>query len=918
MTESAFTQHEEDQIDYLQRQIRDQLALGRDLDDIFNAMKEDPFLSMIPSHILIEARRRHLRAVGETQEYIPLSTLQNNERKSGTWYTGPSDDGIFWPLVEKDLRKTIGDDATTLVDQASTKILQSLRPPGESEFTTRGLVVGYVQSGKTTSFISLISKAADAGYRLFIILAGMTDNLRIQTQQRVDEKLINPNSKRWWSLTSIDDDFSKTSKLVNDRNIEAIFNSPGQRIIAVVKKNGHILRSLNDFLGAQAKSTNGRITRDCPILIIDDEADQASVNVSTKAEQEASAINAQVRELLRNRKVAYVAYTATPFANILIDPNDDADIYPRDFIHALPKPKGYFGMEAIFGREPLHGEDEFEYEGLDMIRRVPDDEVSDTRAPYSKTAFEKWAPSVPDSLKDAIRWFILATAARRARGQGNKHSSMLIHTAIRQHAHVLLLEEVQKYVDSITANWEDPTVRQGLEDLWNSEIHRVPAASVNCTTTSFEEVLQHLPSVLDELHCVADNSTSDERLDYENGPQTVIAVGGNTLARGLTLEGLICSYFVRTAAAYDTLIQMGRWFGFRHGYEDLPRIWLTEELENDFRDLALVEADLRQDLARYASEGLTPLDFQACIRTHPDLEVTAKAKQRNSRQVSLSFSGKRVQTILFHHKDAEWLRSNITAANELVSELLKQGVKEVEKSNGTRVFRGVSSSIIEDFLENYTFAPESRIGLNDAQLLKEYIQKEHLTESIRTWNVSFFGVNSHGQSQKFISLGENFNLGLITRTQMMTSGEQANIKSLVGSMDRINDVALTPEATRNLITELTNLEVGHDARIMKIHDDYVGRDVGHLAIYAIDKDSKAKVTPDYVNKNGEEVQIQKRRKDLNAAEHVIGVGIFFPESSNPDSGVQYIAAQPFSDSETIEAIRASEDEVFNTIESESQ
>lgn len=909
MTAREFSDLEEMQIEYVMKQIRLNLALGRELKDILKTVEES--YPCPPHEIVIEARRRHLRKIGELDRYQSLSTIRSKELAEGSWYSGPSDDGIYWPQVKKDLLETIGEAATEQVDISSTKVLQSMSAPGEEEFSTRGLVVGYVQSGKTTNFISLISKAADEGYRLFIILAGMTDNLRNQTQKRIDEKLINADKKHWFSLTKADHDFSKASKEVVDGNVEAIFNNPSQRIVAVVKKNGSILRSLNEFLGSKAKNSDGRITRDCPILIIDDEADQASVNVSMKATQEASVINAQIKELLRNRKTAYVAYTATPFANVLIDPNDATDIYPRDFIHVLPKPDGYFGMETIFGRERLLGEDDLEFDGLDMIRSIPPEEISDTRAPLSKAAFAEWVAHVPESLETAILWFVLATAARRVRGQVEKHSSMLIHTAVRQQAHHMLLGEVQKFVDLITSTWDSTDVRNRFEALWEEESQRVPAESVNCVPVTFEEVWSQLPSVLDDLHCVADNGTSEERLDYENeGNQTVIAVGGNTLSRGLTLEGLVCSYFVRNAAAYDTLIQMGRWFGFRRGYEDLPRVWLTEDLEQWFRDLALIEADMRQDMARYADEHLTPLDFQACIRTHPSLEVTAKAKQRNSRQVSISFSGERVQTILFHHKDRGWLESNIEAAKWLVSELHFRNTAEMEKFNGTRVFREVKPDVVEEFLDRYTFAEESQLGANDAVLLKDYIKKEHRTESIRSWSVSFFGLAPGKGAGRTMNLGQDFVLPLISRSQLVSSGQNANIKSLVGSMDRINDVALSSEAKRDLIRELKDLEVGHDARIMRIHNDHVGRDVGHLAIYAIDKDSKTQQTPDFRNSNGKLIEIRNRRKDLNAAADVIGLGIFFPDSINADSGVEYISAQQYIDHETVEAIRASEEEAY--------
>lgn len=900
----------EQHIEWLLWEIRKSTRSGMSLQDAIDQIMANPFAT--PSDDLVEeARMRYLKAEGKIARYERVDSLTDKETETGQWYDGTDfDDYVYWPHVREVLRPKLGD-ALDEVNLSADKVLSSLRPPGESEFDVRGLVLGFVQSGKTTNFISLISKAADVGYRLIIVLAGMTDNLRRQTQERLEEQLVNDETPGWVKLTTIDSDFNAAQFRANNQNANTLLSSPDNRLIAVVKKNGHILQGLNNFL-----KHAGVIVDKLPILVIDDESDQASINVSKQAKAEVSRINAQIRTLLRNRKTAYVAYTATPFANILIDPNDTSDLYPRDFIHVLPRPKGYFGTEALFGRPPLSGDEDDEVEGLPMIRTIPVSEIEATRPPGSKKAFEQWSPYIPDSLDEALRWFILATAARRARGQSDSHSSMLIHTAVRTQAHEGLHRLIKSHVRVLKSHWEEESAIESFRELWNEETFLVPASRFDYSSYSFDEIKEFIPQVLDDVEIVMDNGVSEERLVYkEEEAKTVIAVGGNTLARGLTLEGLVCSYFVRTATAYDTLLQMGRWFGFRNGYADLPRIWMTEELETWFRDLALVEADLRQDLARYASGGETPLTYQARIRVHPAMEVTARAKQQSSRPASVSYSGRKVQTILFRHKDRVWLDKNLAATKQLVSRILADGAQSQKKSNGTTVFKNVRPEAVVDFLDAYTIYEESILGRKNAELLKNYIRNEHETGSIRAWDVSFYG-KGHVDPAKTIDLGLSEELALINRSQMVVNSNDqvANIKTLVGSMDRLNSVNLEPSEIKPLVDSIEAQDSTSENKLLKVYEEHVGQDVAHLAIYAIDPDSTTTQSRDYVHKTGtrqgKKIAPKNRRKDLDAVSAPIGIGIFFPTSSNPDPEAEYVSTQEYVEVETMQQVEAAEEEAF--------
>lgn len=883
--------------EFMVKMVKDQI---RDL--IEKGMTADEAIKRIESEDLGPMRSAmELARVEIIREYLNPSPFENDpqiataEVQKGRWISSKEQRfETYWPYLRNNLREDLGD-ALDSVDKSSTQVLQSLRPPREPNFNIRGLVLGYVQSGKTTNFMSLIAKAADVGYRLIVVLAGITNNLRFQTQERFEEKLIASeadSNARWIKLTGLDFDFGQGQIKSQVGNAATILKDPKNRIIAVVKKNSTVLRNLNKFIDESG------IAQIVPMLIIDDEADQASINVSSHDKNEQSAINAAICQLLRNRKTAYVAYTATPFANLLIDPNTE-DLYPKDFIHVLPKPKGHFGTEDLFGRGPLFGEDLVDSDGIDMIHTIDEDEVAEVRA-SKRQREEGWQMTVPDSLRKSILWFLLACAARRARGQEQKHMSMLVHTTVSVADHQNLADLIRQDLRLVKREFKTGQNHQVLRELWENESQKVPAESFNLDPIEFERILDQLPEVFDALKIVEDNGQSVDRLNYDNEPQTVIAVGGNTLARGLTLEGLMCSYFVRNATAYDTLLQMGRWFGFRNGYQDLPRIWMTEELQGWFQDLALVEADLREELSFYAQSGTTPLEYQAKIRTHPAMMVTSRAKQQDARATDISYSRQKPQTILFHHKDKEWLNNNIDATRTLVSRLQELGIPIDDKTNGTFVARGVQPEVILEFLDQYKFVEQSHLGRDNAAALKKYIEKETESGSIKIWNISFYGRKPSKKAlvDGVVEVGLDQPLRTLNRSQMVNSTpETANIKTLVGPMDRLNDVSWPTSDGLKEFTANLGSGYGREYAIVQKHAELVGGDVGHLAIYAVDKDSITTQPEDYVRKSGkkagEKIDIRYRRKDLCAVEHAIGVGIFFPESRNAKSEVEYVSATDY-------------------------
>lgn len=798
----------------------------------------------ITPEIIEQIRARHEQQTIRIKELEePHAVVLGNR---DTWYTGPHAKDKCWPAIADLLRKDgwPQEPAIKSLDDSSTRVVSLLNHPKEKTFSTRGLVVGYVQSGKTTNFTSVMAKAADRGYKLFIVLAGIHNGLRRQTQARLVQQLVEPNPSMWSQLTGLEKDFTPTE------NPASYFGKNNRtHVLCVVKKNATVLRKLARWL-EKASDHLG----DCPALIIDDEADQATV--ATKS------INPLILRIMGSLpRSAYVGYTASPFANLLIDPSAE-DLYPKDFVINLPKPHGHFGTEVLFGRYALDGEDPEQVDdGYDMIRSVPDDDVPCVR-PQTKADVEGFEPVITDALRSAVEYFWMVTAARRIRGTGNAHSTMLIHTSVNTAVHNSFERPLRHLRDQTARSLTDADFRTRLRILWEKETGRVPAEDFGEMPVPFEQMMSELPGVLDSCRVIMDNSSSEDRLDYENGPIVAIAVGGNTLSRGLTLEGLSVSYFVRAVSAYDTLLQMGRWFGFRNGYADLPRIWMTDELAEWFRHLATVETEMRRDIDIYMTEDETPLTFAVRLRTHPALRVTAAAKMRDAVTAASSYGGKRVQTHYFH-TNADWLRGNIDAARALVAVSHREAVRISDRSaEGRYVFRDVPNEAVIDFLSTYKFHKKS--PETDADLITAYIRKRIAAGSLRRWNIAVIG-NPGGNGGFTFHDGVTVGRNMRARVAGTSSDPDfADIKTLMSRRDAAVDLS-------GDTAKLTEKEI-MDARRLQLPD------TGLLVLYPIDKTSEP--SPSKV-----------RRAPLNAEEHVIGVGLVFPKPRDTDSTVKkYISA----------------------------
>jgi hypothetical protein len=704
--------------------------------------------------VIPRALRDEIRTTLEREDVLilrPVTAISGTRPGSGWLPEIDRSSWYFWPQLRDFLLGVKGWPRPVVValDEQTDRILEQMSPPTATEFDTRGLVLGYVQSGKTANYTALIAKAVDIGYRLVIVLTGMDKGLRRQTQIRLKREIVGyadnrptavhlpPLGKHWHEFTSdsLDGDFQP-----GNANQAALQGS--QPVLLVVKKNGAVLRKLIGWLDAAPDEVKNGL----PVLIIDDEADQASVDTrgSYQVEgqapppdfEEPSVINGLIRTLLLTfHRRAYVAYTATPYANILIphdtfDPTVENDLYPKDFIIDLPKPPNYFGSEDLFGRfEPETGD---YTDGLDVIREIP---ITDLAVLDQG--------NLPDTLIGAIESFALAGAARAERGYGDDAATMLLHVSHLRIDHLQLFNKVQQQFFELRDDWRyqrNKGIRARLEKRWEEEFRPLTMARYLDRDRPFSAIEEHLSTFLQKVEVKVINSDTGDLLDYERQPGLkTIAIGGNRLSRGLTLEGLLVSYFARHSANYDTLMQMGRWFGFRNGYDDLTRIWTTVDLETWFADLAFVEWQLREDLQIYEDQGLTPNEVGLRIWQHPVMQVTSKLKRRfaNPTTISQSFSASIQQTFKFPLGRPEDLMVLSDSNRDVTVKFLEALGNPAWQREGP-IWSGVPSETVLRFLNGYK-DDAAATGLS-LPLIREYIIREVGASRLQEWTVAVMGI----------------------------------------------------------------------------------------------------------------------------------------------------------------------------------
>jgi hypothetical protein len=782
------------------------------------------------------------------------------------WYGGPHELSERWEFAKQQLlNEGRSQEELDELVKSSSQILGLLSSPITDQFASRGLVLGYVQSGKTTNFIATISQAADEGYRLIIVLSGVTNNLRKQTQERLERSLTGENPKNWNWLTSIDSDFTASM------NANDLLSAPSKRVIAVVKKNNSRLKRLKSWL----ESAPIAVRQGLPVLIIDDEADQATVN-SHKLLNRQTAINKTLTSMLKPTflpKNAYLGYTATPFANILSNAKDETQLFPRDFIYPLKRSDKYFGAEQLFGREPIDEEDQAVLTERNIIIPIDQDD-RDALGTLIDPNNHVVPVDLPESLHEAIHWFVVSTAARRIRSKKNKFSTMLIHTSGRIPSHKDMKTLVGKYLTYLNG-LPAADIDKKLRNCWNDR-SADGWLEGDSEILTWDEIKQEALNVLDTSKLIVDNSKSDDRLVYdfqqEESAVPYIVIGGNTLARGLTLEGLICSYFMRTSSAYDSLLQMGRWFGYRVGYEDLQRIWMQDDLISNFRHMALVEEEIRQQIEQLAAEGLDPSQVPIRIRDHKFLTITALNKMNYAKRLQIGYSDTRVETISLDSK-AEVLLANQLATRKLIEQIKLSGHDVTMKNpEGWPIFNNVPWTIVSEFFKEYKWVDSATRA--NGELIRTYIDAHQGSGDMEKWNIFIYQISS--ANVPIIDLGNGISATAIQRSALDKSKEKntVNIHHLVSSIDGSADVGLSKKSvTAHLKSQGKKVSDTTLRALREESSTSVNR--GLLGIYIVDKDSKKEPKA-------------KLRQDLELPEHAVGLGIFFGKSTVIGADVDYI------------------------------
>lgn len=664
------------------------------------------------SEILDENEYEDLRK--ELEAYFSITIdcgvllSDNNQYRDNHWWTSKEkqeSDNYYWSRYKKYIEKKLPIQVVKTLDIDTDIIMDNVENPKIDSFSRYGMVVGHVQSGKTGNYSGLVCKAADAGYKFIVVIAGGLNNLRNQTQERINEYFVgtdgvkdleikrlsySDNSKQPISLTTATDDFN--AKDANKQTIN--FDNMTGPMILVIKKNVSTLKNVIKWIKSHSKNK----VKDHAMLVIDDESDYASVNYKT--DEDPTQINKNIRNLLSLfQKSSYVAYTATPFANIFIDHKIETkdlglDLFPKNFIYALDAPTNYMGAKKYF----IPNEDNLDDENQHII------EIDDYKKefPFIQKS-EHRVEELPKSLKKAIGLFLINISIRHLRGQVNSHNSMLVHvsrfTGVHERVSFLVEEHFNKIKENIISfGMLSSPEKESREIL---ELKNIYSELCNNKEFSFENIIKKLTEIITTVIIREVHQKSKIPLVYrKDSPTNVIAIGGTSLSRGYTLEGLSITYFTRNSMFYDTLMQMGRWFGYRDGYDDLCKLFIPKVIVNNFIKIINATDELMMNLNEMKRAGKTPEDFGLGVQYHPStkLQITAKNKMKSAEEIpiKLDLQGTLKENVRFS-KDLEEQKQTLNIFKNLIGEIEKTSKLEYKKPN--YLWKDVDSKLILNFFK---------------------------------------------------------------------------------------------------------------------------------------------------------------------------------------------------------------------------
>ena len=667
---------------------------------------------------------------------------EEQQNRDTTWWTGETKQKIntfYWNRYKKYIITSLPDDVVRTIDTDTDIVMNNIENPDIQNFNRYGMVVGHVQSGKTANYAALICKAADAGYKFIVVIAGGINNLRNQTQERINEAFIGRDNngnqigagkgnssldRLPISLTTVERDFNKQDA---DRNSQGSnFDNTTTPIVLVIKKHTSTLKNVIKWLESQYKNKIDKHS----MLMIDDESDYASIN--TKDEENPTAINIKLRKLLSLfNKSCYVAYTATPYANIFIDHEAGhtevgRDLFPKDFIYSLDAPSNYFGARKIF---------------LDTNQRhlvTIDDYLDDIPSKHPK---DFPLLSIPESLYEAMRVFVLNIAIRFLRNEENKHNSMLIHATRFTLVHQKFALHAEKFIEKLKIDIESysklPNVTQ-LSNLINDLKNTFDKRNDIENKPEWKSILDKLAGVLETIVIREVHQKTSVPLEYKKDRVTnAIVIGGTSVSRGYTLEGLSVSYFLRNTVFYDTLMQMGRWFGYRTNYEDLCKVYMSETMIDNFGRIIEATEDLIKDFKLMSEAKKTPNDFGLAVQQHPDsaLQVTARNKQKNVQEFifNMNLDGQA--------KETSWLSFDKTKKSinlEAIQHIVHSLNKSTTPNNigNSILWKSVNKQIILEFLNTFQVYQTDALGIS-ARMPIAFVKKYVETRNVK-WDIALY------------------------------------------------------------------------------------------------------------------------------------------------------------------------------------
>lgn len=863
----------------------------QNLDNFWPTMSVYEWYQLVEYVIVAEEQAEHLR------EEEGVAEISDDYSPSG--YVVPRDEYSSWQLYKRNLvEQGFHENAIALIEESSFGILKHLKSKTEKDNPVRGLVIGNVQSGKTANMAGVMAMAADYGWNMFIVLSGTIENLRVQTQTRLHNDL----NKFSGNLNWITFDHPSKRMPIGSNLSDLHFSAPNNknRYLTVCLKNKKRLEGLIDWL----QKDKDKLSQ-VKVLVIDDEADQAGINTGdVYSPDDRKTISRLLLDLVfcwdkkapskeKNKfsgsygSMSYISYTATPYANCLNEIGEWT-LYPKNFIRTLGIHPEYFGLEHIFGNG------DSETETLDIVRNIPEED----RRIVKEVGQDSNSP-LPRSMKNSIVWFICATAALRVLNY--KHPlSMLIHTSQKQAEHKNIAEAVKRWI---------LTNRKALPDMckrmYEEEVSRFTKSSFKKNYSNyalpdseiwdypeFELILPHIYDLIEEissitmeeegsfsytksLHLCIDNSENTglvqidnelvfKRLAYpdETSVDTpkfataFIIVGGNTLSRGLTLKGLISTYFIRAVKQADTLMQMARWFGYRRHYELFPRIWLTEKDVSSFEYLTLLDMDLREQIKQLMRLEANPEEFNIAFLRSPrnQFKLSASNRTQMAEACEVDFSGHDTQLTSYSRK-VDDLKFNKALAQNFISKI--GNFEKSESKNCNYVARNIEfSTIYSEFLSKFRFVEEIT-ALSNIDAVYEWVKQVTDDKLLSNWNIVLAG-NSDPKGG-FWNPTADVRIGKVERSTRTPNAKNLNLGVLSNKQDYISDIVRSQLSDDEWNAMLKSKSISRMYQAFR-HNAKLDT-VPLLLIYCVNKDSKS---------------TRKDRYPLDIEEDIIGIAIFTP------------------------------------------